>query len=95
VEIPKIVADLGSQLYFVKFFNFLGVEPRPLDTDTYEHEVSDENFLTRVEVGWNCGWRIRFGGLAPNAWIMMIGTIYQLANLPINEFEPTYTYLNA
>jgi len=69
VEIPKIVANLGSQLYFVKFFYFLGVEPRPLDTDTYEHEVSDENFLTRmVEIGWNHGWKYD-----SVAWLQMLG----------------------
>uniref|UniRef100_A0A915K3W9 RNA polymerase-associated protein LEO1 n=1 Tax=Romanomermis culicivorax TaxID=13658 RepID=A0A915K3W9_ROMCU len=45
VEIPKISADLGSQLHFVKFPNFLSVEPRPFDPDTYEDEIDDDDVL--------------------------------------------------
>lgn len=45
VEIPKINVDLGNQIHFVKFPNFLGVEPRPFDADTYEDEIDDDDVL--------------------------------------------------
>lgn len=45
VEIPKISIDLGRELHFVKLPNFLSVEPRPFDKDTYEDEIDEEETL--------------------------------------------------
>lgn len=45
VEIPKISVDLGSELHFVKLPNFLSVETRPYDRDTYEDEIDEEETL--------------------------------------------------
>lgn len=45
VEIPKISVDLGSDLHFVKLPNFLSVETRPYDRDTYEDEIDEEETL--------------------------------------------------
>ena len=36
VEVPKIATDLGRELHFVKLPNFLSVESRPYDQETYE-----------------------------------------------------------
>lgn len=44
-EIPKISVDLGNQIHFVKFPNFLSVEPRPFDPETYEDEVDEDEIL--------------------------------------------------
>lgn len=45
VEIPRIVSDLGSDIHFVKLPNFLSVETRPFDTQTYEDEIDEEETL--------------------------------------------------
>ncbi|XP_050526264.1 another transcription unit protein [Daktulosphaira vitifoliae] len=45
VEIPKISVDLGSDLHFVKLPNFLSVETRPYDKETYEDEIDEEETL--------------------------------------------------
>nr|CAG4644235.1 EOG090X0BPX [Lepidurus arcticus] len=45
VEIPRITADMGKETHFVKFPNFLSVEPRPFDPQTYEDEVDEEETL--------------------------------------------------
>lgn len=45
VEIPKITTDLGKELHFVKLPNFLSVETRPFDADTYEDEIDEEETL--------------------------------------------------
>lgn len=45
VEIPKISVDLGSDLHFVKLPNFLSVETRPYDCETYEDEIDEEETL--------------------------------------------------
>lgn len=45
VEIPKISVDLGSDLHFVKLPNFLSVETRPYDRETYEDEIDEEETL--------------------------------------------------
>lgn len=45
VEIPRIVSDLGKELHFVKLPNFLSVETRPFDPDTYEDEIDEEETL--------------------------------------------------
>lgn len=45
VEIPRIVSDLGSDIHFVKLPNFLSVETRPFDPQTYEDEIDEEETL--------------------------------------------------
>lgn len=45
VEIPRIVADLGKDIHFVKLPNFLSVDTRPFDPDTYEDEIDEEETL--------------------------------------------------
>uniref|UniRef100_A0A182S5L1 Another transcription unit protein n=1 Tax=Anopheles maculatus TaxID=74869 RepID=A0A182S5L1_9DIPT len=45
VEIPRIVTDLGRDIHFVKLPNFLSVETRPFDVDTYEDEIDEEETL--------------------------------------------------
>lgn len=36
---------MGRELHFVKLPNFLSVEPRPFDKDTYEDEIDEEETL--------------------------------------------------
>lgn len=45
VEIPKITTDLGREIHFVKLPNFLSVETRPFDHETYEDEIDEEETL--------------------------------------------------
>lgn len=45
VEIPRIVSDLGRDIHFVILPNFLSVETRPFDHDTYEDEIDEEDTL--------------------------------------------------
>ena len=45
VEIPKINTDLGEQINFVRFPNFLSVEPKPFDPAHYEDEVEEDDDL--------------------------------------------------
>lgn len=45
VEIPRIVTDLGRDIHFVKLPNFLSVDTRPFDPDTYEDEIDEEETL--------------------------------------------------
>lgn len=45
VEIPRIVSDLGKEIHFVKLPNFLSVETRPFDSETYEDEIDEEETL--------------------------------------------------
>lgn len=45
VEIPKITADLGRDIHFVKLPNFLSVDTRPFDKETYEDEIDEEETL--------------------------------------------------
>lgn len=45
VEIPRIVSDLGKDIHFVKLPNFLSVETRPFDPQTYEDEIDEEETL--------------------------------------------------
>lgn len=45
VEIPRIVTDLGKEIHFVKLPNFLSVDTRPFDPDTYEDEIDEEETL--------------------------------------------------
>jgi len=49
VEVPKIATDLGRELHFVKLPNFLSVESRPYDQETYEDEMDEE--MTQDEEG--------------------------------------------
>lgn len=44
-DIPRMVANLGSELYFVKFPNFLSVDTHPYDASWYEDEIDDEEAL--------------------------------------------------
>jgi len=45
VEIPKIVTNVGKELHFVKLPNFLSVETKPYDPETYEDEIDEEETL--------------------------------------------------
>lgn len=45
VEIPRCVAQLGSELYFAKLPNFLSIETRPFDADLYEDEGEEDDIL--------------------------------------------------
>lgn len=45
VVIPKITTDLGRDIHFVKLPNFLSVETRPFDQETYEDEIDEEETL--------------------------------------------------
>lgn len=45
VEIPRIVSDLGRDIHFVKLPNFLSVETRPFDPQTYDDEIDEEETL--------------------------------------------------
>lgn len=45
VEVPRIKTDLGHELHFVKLPNFLSVETRPYDPETYEDEVDEDEVL--------------------------------------------------
>jgi len=42
VEVPKINTDLGKDIHFVKLPNFLSVESRPFDSQTYEDEMDED-----------------------------------------------------
>jgi len=42
VEVPKINTDLGRDIHFVKLPNFLSVESRPFDAETYEDEMDED-----------------------------------------------------
>ena len=42
VEVPKINTDLGREIHFVKLPNFLSMESRPYDPDTYEDELDED-----------------------------------------------------
>ena len=43
IEMPKVNTDLGKELHFVKLPNFLSVEPRPFDPDTYEDDLLEKS----------------------------------------------------
>lgn len=45
VDMPKIWTELGKELHFVKLPNFLSVETRPYDPQTYEDEIDEEETL--------------------------------------------------
>lgn len=45
VEIPKINTALGKHLHFVKLPNFLSVETRPFDSQTYEDEIDEDEIM--------------------------------------------------
>lgn len=67
VEIPKISTDLGKSVHFVKLPNFLSVETRPFDSNTYEDEIDDEETLDeegrarlKLKVENTIRWRERF-----------------------------------
>ena len=45
VQIPKINTNLGDNIHFVRFPNFLSVEPRPFDVEHYEDEAEEEDEL--------------------------------------------------
>ena len=44
-QVPKITTNLGKELYFVKLPNFLSVDCKPFDPETYEDEIEDEDSL--------------------------------------------------
>ena len=43
IEMPRVKTDLGKELHFVKLPNFLSVEPRPFDPDTYEDDLLEKS----------------------------------------------------
>ena len=45
VEVPKINTNLGKEMHFVKLPNFLSIEARPFDPETYEDELDDESLV--------------------------------------------------
>lgn len=45
VEFPRICSDLGKDIHFVKLPNFLSVDTRPFDPETYEDEIDEEDTL--------------------------------------------------
>jgi len=64
VEIPRIVTNLGRDIHFVKMPNFLSVETRPFDVDTYEDEIDEEDVMDeegrqrlKLKVGNTIRWR--------------------------------------
>lgn len=64
VEIPRIVSDLGRDIHFVKLPNFLSVDTRPFDKDSYEDEIDEEETLDeegrqrlKLKVGNTIRWR--------------------------------------
>lgn len=64
VEIPRITSDLGRDLHFVKLPNFLSVDTRPFDPETYEDEIDEEETLDeegrqrlKLKVGNTIRWR--------------------------------------
>lgn len=64
VEIPRIVSDLGKDIHFVKLPNFLSVDTRPFDPETYEDEIDEEELLDeegrqrlKLKVGNTIRWR--------------------------------------
>lgn len=64
VEIPRIVSDLGKDVHFVKLPNFLSVETRPFEPDTYEDEIDEEETLDeegrqrlKLKVGNTIRWK--------------------------------------
>lgn len=55
IDIPRVKADLGKEIHFVKLPNFLSVEPKPFSHDTYEDENKtgeplDDEGNTRVRL---------------------------------------------
>lgn len=64
VEIPRITSDLGKEIHFVKLPNFLSVDTRPFDPETYEDEIDEEETLDeegrqrlKLKVGNTIRWR--------------------------------------
>ena len=45
VEIPRIVADLGREVHFVKLPNFLSIDTHPYDPQWYEDEIDEDENL--------------------------------------------------
>merc|ERR1712029_525974 len=67
VEVPKISTNLGNEIHFVKLPNFLSVDCRPFDPETYEDEIEDEDSLDeegrarlKLKVENTIRWRIGF-----------------------------------
>jgi RNA polymerase-associated protein LEO1 len=64
IEMPRVKADLGKEIHFVKLPNFLSVEPKPFDPETYDDEnktgepLDDEgNTRVRLKVENTMRWR--------------------------------------
>lgn len=45
VEIPRIVADLGKEIHFVKLPNFLSIDTHPYDPQWYDDEIDEDENL--------------------------------------------------
>ncbi len=67
VEVPKISTNLGNEVHFIKLPNFLSIECRPFDPETYEDEFEDEDILDeegrtrlKLKVENTIRWRIGF-----------------------------------
>merc|ERR1739846_188980 len=67
VEVPKISTDLGQEVNFIKLPNFLSVDCRPFDPETYEDEIDDDDVLDeegnarlKLKVENTMRWRIGF-----------------------------------
>jgi RNA polymerase-associated protein LEO1 len=67
VEVPKISTNLGNEIHFVKLPNFLSIDCRPFDPETYEDEIEDEDCLDeegrarlKLKVENTIRWKIGF-----------------------------------
>ena len=67
VEVPKISTDLGQEVNFIKLPNFLSVDCRPFDAETYEDDIDDDDVLDeegrarlKLKVENTIRWRIGF-----------------------------------
>lgn len=67
MEVPKISTNLGNEIHFVKLPNFLSIDCRPFDPETYEDEIEDEDCLDeegrarlKLKVENTIRWKIGF-----------------------------------
>ena len=67
VEVPKITTNLGKDLNFVKLPNFLSLDCKPFDPETYEDDIEDDlqldeegNARLKLKVENTIRWRQSF-----------------------------------
>ena len=97
---PKIQTDLGKEIHFVKLPNFLSVESRPFDGETYEDEMDDEatqqdeegRTRLKLKVENTIRWRQGFdkeGGWKEIVKIVKVEENVQKTNCEILAFQAT------